>query len=134
MTNQIKATRIELNRAEGPTAECGKVSLDTMPWTLSDAVINKWAISAPKAGNGYDKVDFVVYYEDGETYSGRFDMQAEDAIKSGMIANHMRSFVEFSTGEHRPAHLTPEQYKTYIHNCVPNTQEYKDFLVNYALG
>ena len=132
MDNKIKATKMTLNRAEGPSADCGKVELDTMPWALSDAVLREWALTAPDMG--YDKVDFTVHFEDGETYSGRFDMQAHHISKSGMIAEHIVSFVKFCTGEHRPSHMTENDYTVYIQNFVPNTQDYKDFLANYELG
>lgn len=89
----VKMDRVELVRAEGPTAECGaKVchrewrkgtgqagSIFEHDWQVSplinaSSVFMEWGRSAPRHG-GYDKCDFAVYWEDGSEYQGRFDLQ-----------------------------------------------------------
>jgi hypothetical protein len=63
----------------------------------------QWAQTAPEPGNGYDKVDFEVAWADGESYSGRYDMNrwGEDSERNGHdLARHIRQFLIYIA--HRP--------------------------------
>ena len=65
--------KIQLDRAEGPTRDIGKRTART--FAEAQRILNAWSLTAPKAGKGYDKTDFVVVYDDGNLYDGRIDIQ-----------------------------------------------------------
>lgn len=67
------ATYIRLVRAEGPTEECTTEDFrgDNV-WRRADSQLLNWSESAPDKGQGYDKVDFYIVFDDGETYAGTY--------------------------------------------------------------
>ena len=54
--------------------------------------------TAPKE-MGYDKVDFLVTWEDGETYEGRFDMKYEHKLEENMLGRQITDVLLFYAGE-----------------------------------
>lgn len=101
-----------VNRGEGPCHECGKPQT-VKTFDEANDVLRSWARTAPKGG-GYDKCDFVVTYDNGDTYSGRFDLTEEHRTGSRLLEDHMRSMVRFYSGNGKPAHMTEERYRTYL--------------------
>lgn len=89
----IAVDRIEITRAEGPAPPCGRPvicrrekrpgtgiegSIFCDDWECSAFLIAQsqfmiWGRTAPRNG-GYDKCDFKVYWVDGHSYQGRFDL------------------------------------------------------------
>lgn len=67
---------------------------------------------------GYYKTDFVITYENGETYSGRFDIGCDSETLRDHILNHV-SFV----CKNKYGRMTKEQI-----------QDYQDFPVKYQIG
>jgi len=78
-SDKIKARSITLQRAEGTIGrdDFGPKTVTAKEggnvWEQADRLLFDWSQTAPRGG-GYDKVDFTVNYEDGETYSGRYDL------------------------------------------------------------
>lgn len=107
----VKVTKVWLRRAEGPNWDLGQYTVGTLE--EADAILRRWALTAPEEGGGYDKVDFKVTWADGETYSGRYDMTHKDAHAAD-LGGHIRSAMEFYGGLHRSTHLTPEQYESHV--------------------
>ena len=91
----MEITKITLHRAEGLTAECIEVSV--VPPTLenADAILRKWARTAPEQGYGYHKTDVFIEWEDGFSYRGRYDLQREDMFKAS-IQKHIQKTLEFA--------------------------------------
>jgi hypothetical protein len=117
-----KAVKIELTRAEGPMNECARVFVENdfyfgIPhltddaskscWQHADAVLRSWSHTAPDGG-GYDKCDFIVVFDDGENYRGRFDLVRTDNLS---LAEHVKQFLMFYAGLRKPDHITEDQYK-----------------------
>jgi len=50
--------------------------------------------NAPKQGNGYDKTKFTIFFDNGDEYTGRWDVQAEDWNYS--IIKQCRSSLAFN--------------------------------------
>lgn len=109
-TPKIAASSILLNRAEGPTAECGEVLLtatrSVSAWDRASAMLRAWSHTAPKKGGGYDKCDFTVTFADGETYKGRYDLHHME-VEMPDLAKHLRGELEFYT--RRPQARAPER-------------------------
>lgn len=102
---------IILERGEGPSDECGEPAVFK---NFEDAghALAIWARTAPKGG-GYDKTDFIVVWNDGETYEGRVDLKREHVLGYDLRA-HIRSAWTFCAGLAKPAHLTQERYDKFL--------------------
>lgn len=90
---------------------------------------------------GYDKTGFRITWEDGHTYEGRYDLHRYDQKQENPngfcdLADHVRAFVKFHTGDHCPHWMTQEKYeqvlKFYKHSDEFR-QSCRDFLANYEL-
>jgi hypothetical protein len=130
----ITATEIRVERAEGPTALCVERSFKG-PNCWQDA--NTWLVGQshtyPKTG-GYDKHDFKVTFEDGETYEGRLDCQHPSCDNPDLnVARHVRDFVEFLAGTRRPAHMKPEVYQRYLDTDPKGVAGAREFLATYDI-
>jgi hypothetical protein len=124
-----KAVSFWLNRAEGPIAECGEVNVQS--WAMANAQLSKWAETAPEPGGGYHKTDFTVSWEDGEEYSGSYDLRRQDTEYADLGA-HIADFLRFHTGEHCPDHMTDEQYSAYMQQ-TGRQAETKAWLAKYEI-
>lgn len=125
-----KAIHFKIKRAEGKSAECFTIECRT--WKAADQMLKLWARTAPEPGQGYDKCDFTVTWEDGETYTGRYDLKRHDQDFPELLAYHIRSFIEFYAGTHKPEWMKPEQYQETIKGT--DHAEYINFLNNYEIG
>lgn len=154
-----KAIEIELHRAEGRHEECIKVRCTaekatttgydgkeaerpyytgtwaTDPWTRANAVLASWSHTAPKTG-GYDKCDFKVTYEDGETYEGRYDLTHMDRDGYPSIEKHMTSFIGCYSGRRKPAHLKDADYRRFLafYEKDGTCESYAKFEDAYEIG
>lgn len=124
----IKLKSITLTRGEGPAEECGKPKT-VFSWREADSVLRQWSETAPEC-NGYDKVDFTITYEDGETYKGRYDLK-HHRCETPDLAKHVRGFVSFHAGKQKPAWMTDEEYQRYVSKMKP---EFEHFLEHYEIG
>ena len=138
MAKLIKVRSITLTRAEGRHGEVDKpITLHKGQhpdiWAAADKVLFGWSTTAPKEG-GYHKCDFVVEYEDGEKYTGRFDLY-HYSIEYPHLAEHMYDFVRFTSGKYKGA-LTQEEYdrfkeREHFKKLAP---EFAKFLDKYEIG
>lgn len=130
-----RATTIELERCEGRITECTTTTV-TGPevWEKANAVLSRWSRTAPKGG-GYNKCAFVVTYEDGETYSGRYDL-VHFSEERANLERHMREFCETYSGRRKPAHMKVADYERFIgfYHDRGTCEEYARFLDGYDIG
>jgi hypothetical protein len=131
---KFKMSKIEIARGEGPSAECGKTAT-VLTWAGSDRVIQQWAKTAPGPNQGYDKCDFIVTWENGETYTGRFDMRQHDTGYSNHLPRHIRNLVAFYAGLEKPDHMTPAQYRQFLasETTPAEMESARQWLEQYAL-
>lgn len=113
MSKPIRVASVWLSRAEGKTVECERNrSRFFSSFVAANRELASWARSAPEGG-GYDKCDFVVTYEDGETYEGRFDL-TRDHRYGASLEKQMNDFLRFYAGRYCPPHMTHEKYATFL--------------------
>lgn len=132
------AISIKLTRAEGLIIECGKPVTVTGEnvWKQAKSILYSWSSTAPENG-GYDKCDFVVTFDDQETYTGRCDIKHYTCTDPDLdVAEHITSFMEWHAGLTIHPWCGEDKYKEYL---VQNggekvMQEYKDFLDSYQIG
>lgn len=117
---KTKAIAITLDRWEGPTDLCGKREVESPDvWAKADRILFEWRMTAPGPGKGYNKVGFVVRYEDGETYSGRYDLKKHETPD---LAGHIRAFCRFASSDR--AEWVP----------LEGRQQFAAFLERYEVG
>lgn len=102
-------------------------------WVAADKVLFDWSATAPKDG-GYHKCDFVVEYEDGEKYTGRFDLYYH-SVEYPNLAKHMFDFVRFTSGKYKGA-LAQEEYDRFKEHAhfKKLAPEFAKFLDKYEIG
>jgi len=114
---KVAIKSVWLNRAEGPSAQCGDVTFAGA--NVVQEVLDKlwqWGLSAPKNG-GYDKVDFKVEWEDGETYEGRFDMKYGGTDAGETFWASLQSRLELWACKRRPSHFSDENWAYHCKDC-----------------
>jgi hypothetical protein len=135
-TNLIPAVSILLNRAEGPSRECGEKTF-TGPdcWQQAHRQLRNWSYSAPKGG-GYDKTDFTVTFADGNEYEGRFDLSRDWDQDAPSIEAHIHNHCTYHAGLHKSERQDEDGYRRYL--ALPRIAEMKagmeSILRNYDLN
>jgi hypothetical protein len=127
---------ITITRAEGPTAECNKPRTASS-WLEANFALRCWASTAPENG-GYDKCDFKVEFEDGETYEGRYDL-VHYRKENPDLARHVRDFCRYLAGElpswcTKPKDIERVRYHQAELAKDGSRADAIQFLANYDLG
>lgn len=132
----IRATRIVIDRAEGPSNLCGSVTFDGDDcWERAGRWLSSQSDTYPRNG-GYDKHDFKVVFADGYEYEGRLDCKHRDCDDADLdVRAHVRDFISFYAGRRRPDHMTAGEYEEtlkMLHRRLDTTRaEYEEFLEAY---
>jgi len=125
----VKVASIWMERDEGRVSECGKPKM--LPtFAAANWLLSQWAESAPSTG--YHKVRFVVTYEDGEQYEGRFDLKKEHRF-GARIAKHMVDYLSFYAGCAQPARISQDEYERFITARGDKREACVLFLATYEL-
>lgn len=95
-------------------------------WKQFQDVLNN--VEPPKLG--CYKTNFVVTFENGETYEGRLELDADQSDND--VVEHILNHCAFYTGRRRPAHLTEAQYRAILADVNP--APYAAFLEGYQIG
>ena len=110
---RVRVKYIVLERSEGRIDEVEKpVAVKT--FQEANEVLAQWARTAPPKGHGYDKTGFLVIWEDGETYEGRYDLQCNVPLD---LAGHIRDFLRFHAGQWQGNFDSEEAYLAYLDLC-----------------
>ncbi len=122
-----KVTSVVLDMAEGPFSgtHCEFTNL-----TDASKKLSEWSPYVPM---GYDKCDFKVTWDDGETYDGRYDLHHEEH-GTNLIGEQIHSVITFEIGLAHPTHISKAQYEQYI---LPNQEcrvPYIFFLLDHETG
>lgn len=135
---KVQVRSITLTRVEGRRYECDRpfTTTSTSPWTEANTWLYKESVTAPEHG-GYDKVDFVITFENDETYTGRYDLKHFNAEPPDLI-EHVRDFVRFSAGIDCPDHMTEGSWREYL-NAMEQynpgmTEKFAKLYREYNLG
>lgn len=140
MKDKIKALSITLQNLEGNTIQNRLVThIQTEEnknlFELATNTLRDWSWSAPKSGCGYNKIDFKIKFENGNTYQGRYDLTQNWFQDEGTLSEHIKKFLTFYIKN--PSHLEEKEWKNYIAWVTQNNpnfiNECRDFLENYQL-
>ena len=151
--NKIKF--VALNRAEGRIQDCFAVlfSNNPNPQPINDKhfqnpkiivsqdiksdvlkTLVEWGRTAPK-DNGYDKVDFIVKWDNGKSYIGRFDMQEGGTDSKEDFFTSLQNRIKFYACQRRPSHFKQEHWEHHCKQSEKNgwKQECEEILTNCEL-
>jgi hypothetical protein len=103
-------------------------------WKQADRFIREQARTVREKSR--DKTDFKITYTDGETYEGRLDLSREHAAAADPLGEHMTREILFRAGKWKPAHMSEEQYRTYLESMSKyiNQAEFQRFFDTYEVG
>lgn len=127
----VKSVFVE--RAEGLIEECTAHTYEGEDaWTNAEARMRFWARTAPDKG-GYDKCDIKVTWQDGDTYTGRFDLcrNGEDNEGNFSVREHVLRGLRFASGAWRPAHMDQKTYDMILRRDPARTEETRRMLLAY---
>jgi hypothetical protein len=100
---------IELTRAEGPTYPHPLGKAKATSWGEANRVLFDWSRSAPRAGEGYDKCDFVITLPNGAIYDGRYDLN-HHADSMPNLERHVREVLAMMACIWRPHHIGEREW------------------------
>lgn len=135
-------------RAAEDVADAGKIrvskievlwselnGLDAVVWTSfaeANAALAEHAARRGERG-GYSKTDFRVTWQNGETYEGRLDLCADHIGNTGIITDHVRSYLSRLAGRKPVPGLTLEESIRRIGASEEKREGAARFLDTYAL-
>lgn len=130
-TQKIPVAKIILERAEGMPHEC--VKKEFVSFFTANNQLELWGFTAPEKDNGYDKVDFEIQWEDGETYKGRFDLQKGGRESDGSnLQGHVKGMADYYMGKSKWAMESYGKEK-YMELIKEHQEEAREFLEKYEL-
>ena len=110
MSITIRRTEGQPSAVDEPRNEGGYAQRTVASFAEADSLIRQMATTAPEDRIGYDKTEFVVTWEGGYTYEGRFDMRRHDTTFRNHLQRQIKGFLRYLAGKLRPADRTPEEY------------------------
>lgn len=125
---KVQVKQITFARVEGRNSDLFNKVFPT--WQEVETAIKNAAITAPGDG-GYDKCDFLLEYENGFIYEGKFDMVRDHHTDLQPLAEHVTGYMKFLSGEQKPAHWKDTQYEFYVRD---SKEAAKEFLQKYQIG
>lgn len=109
--NKTPVSKITIIRTEGPAGSDFEGHEFT---SFADAQHHLVSISqgAPEPDEGgYDKVEFLVEWEDGETYAGRYDLVRG---AGDQLCDQVINTCTFYLGLRKPAHMSAKDYIRFL--------------------
>lgn len=116
---KIAIKSVWLNRAEGPSALCGDVTIadgDIVKQVLDK--LCRWGVTVHRGS--YDKVDFKVEWENGDEYAGRFDMQHGGTDAGQTFWHSLKSRLELWACKIKPSHFSEQNWANHCKECEEN--------------
>lgn len=101
MSEKVKVKSIKITRAEGKIHECGK-PVFAIGYDDADKILRKMCANMPDE-RGYDKCDFVITFDNEDTYSGCYLLK-HFGIDSPYLklTDHITSHLRGIAGEANP--------------------------------
>lgn len=130
---KIKAIKIEVPFSEGlPMAP--KEFIGENCWEQFQKFANLRAKDYEFSLNGkpwlgYLKTDFKIVFLNGEIYRGRYDITKDGFENGKTLAEHIRDFILFNSGQKCPKHLKKEDYTDFLSKMEEKIKiYYRNFL------
>ena len=122
---KVKVDRITIQWAEGDNSKYDKFPKSYTSFAAANKAVIPVYKDVVKNNGGYNKVKFVIYYKDGETYEGRLDVSPKEdnpTTTTNVFGLHIRDFAKFVNSPKGGYTFTDKDKK-----------EINDFIKNYEL-
>lgn len=130
---KIPVKTIEIVRIEGPIELCDKKYLASS-YGEANVILRTMSDTAPSRG-GYDKCDFKVIFEDGETYEGRYDLKhwscEQDEGPSINLKERVGGYCRFMAGLIHPSWMKDDEWESHLNHIQGFKDDYAQFLEKY---
>lgn len=133
----IPAIAIHIHRVEGQESEITLMAAAKGPcvWKQANDKLCEWARTAPLTERGYHKVDFSIFYDNGQQFSSRYALTDGTAHN---LAEHIKNELHFYAGKLCPSYLKEEDYRQYLqgHELLHQGHQARcnAFLDTYQIG
>lgn len=129
--SKIQIRSVTIDWAEGPTWVVDRYPLTVPSIKAADRAL--WAVWSLGRSDqpDYRKVGFTITYCDGETYTGKLEINTHGPMPD--ILGHVRRFVDFYTGERCPAHMTNDEYERHLARFDSQAEQLRAFRAAYDL-
>lgn len=126
---KILVRKIEITRAEGPTGSLERATVRT--FEDADQKLLEASLTAPETG-GYDKTDFAITFDDGNTYQGTYDLK-HFRVDYPNLRKHVVGHLEMIAGYTVPSWMSSSQYDNFMQNNEDQgiAAQCRDFLDDY---
>jgi hypothetical protein len=124
-SGKVKVDRITIQWAEGDNSKYDKFPKSYSSFAEANKAVVPVYKDVVKNNGGYNKVKFVIYYKDGETYEGRLDVSPKEdnpTTTTNVFGLHIRDFTKFVNSPKGGYTFTDKDKK-----------EINDFIKNYEL-
>jgi|SRR5690625_1319991 len=114
-----KVKNITIERIEGNFEDC--FTIIATSFDQAEQAIKMMSLTAPRSGEGYDKTDFLIEWEDGMKYQGRIDLQANMALKDNNLKEHIEGSMGYRIDQLSipdDARITQEEYDEFIDEYI----------------
>jgi hypothetical protein len=139
----IKASmiRLELVRhgGERTRVEVRRFSPEDDIWGKADEIISGWRAKAPVHDEYFDRVEFVVFFENGATFVSLLVLQFDDDAEGPpatnepprRLADETRHCALVFSGHRRPSALTTPQYLDVLRHYGRASREFYENLLKF---
>lgn len=134
--SKIKAIRVVFTFSESPNIKKG---LSFLSLSGANEFIDRQNLLAktdlPHGHKDcYWKTDFTIFFADGETYKGRYDIGCS-GNQPGGLSGHIMGLVHFYSGKACPSHMKEKDYKDFLADpfTIKTAKEYSEFAAKYEL-
>ena len=117
-------SKIKVKTINFPFSESSQINTKKVFTSWDDAELHLRLATPPKLG--YYKTDFLITFEDGAEYKGRYDIGDESGLRHHVV------FIALTySGRHKPYHFSDEQWEAFKKE---NTYEsYGELLDKYEI-
>lgn len=130
-SKKIGVRSITITRGEGPIDLCDKPRTFAS-WGDAETWLRSQGHTFPKDGT-YDKHNFIVTFEDAETWEGRLDCKHPSCRDNDLdVKEHIRSLCEWHGGVARHPWCGAQKYAEIV-ATYQDKQDYLDFLNKYDI-
>lgn len=106
IAEKIDVARVIIERVGTFTAKATVTSMDA-----ANHLLRKWSYTAPK--EGHDTCDFLIVFEDGKTFNGRYDLfPYTENFKN--LSQHIRGSLQYVIGSRKPKGLPKLRYQELV--------------------
>lgn len=121
----VPVQEIVITRGEGTLEGFVGIPMQAKSWDEANKILLALSQTAPGYDTGgYDKTDFLITFEDGEQYKGRYDLK-HYAVEDPDLYKHVSDHLLIHAGDLKPKHISLDQYQAFLKH--EDAEMHRDF-------